>query len=163
MHEAAKNSEGNQFDQIGGLLIIVAIGLFYFPVQLFFDIYIGLRYGRPGLLSTAWHILSTSEFYQSSLLPLLIFEVLFHILFFVLNMIAIIYFFSKKRIFPTIMITLLISNLIFLSVDSFLGELILDLPISENQSRGIGVAIIQCIIWIPYFMVSSRVKGTFVH
>jgi hypothetical protein len=69
---------------------------------------------------------------------------------------------EKKFTYPFVMIGILISSLIFHIVDHVLASQITS--IEHNPSAFVTLMFrltVACIIWIPYFLVSKRVKATF--
>jgi hypothetical protein len=59
----------------------------------------------------------------------------------------------------------LLSNVAFIVIDHLLANSIPFLADqgAERFAAGIVRPVIYCLIWIPYFLISKRVKGTFVH
>lgn len=155
---------GKRYDRIGGWLILVAIGLIIAPLRII--IFIGGDL-LPFFSSEMWAFLTTpgTEVYNPLWAKLLVFELIAKIGLIVFTLIVIVYFFRKRRILPTMMVFLLILYLILVSVDYFHSNFIL-LMKDQNSAdtlRELIQSIIVCSIWVPYFLFSRRVKGTFVH
>jgi len=71
-------------------------------------------------------------------------------------------FFGKKRNAPTIMIALMIAGV---AVNGFLLAINIGAhaePFAIECGKALAKGIIGAIIWIPYFLVSKRVKRTFI-
>lgn len=117
---------------IGGWLIFPIIGLFLSILILLYD-----------LLST--NVLYEFNFY----IGLLSFLDIILLIWVVMALVSI---FNKKKYAPQIIISLYIANIMLQIVIAFLIE----------DFGGIIVPIIAGAIWIPYFIVSERVKNTFV-
>jgi len=153
-----------QYDKIGGWLILVAIGLIITPVRLIVFILTDLL---TAFSPENWHLLTTpgTEAYHPLWAPILIFELVGNFMFFLFSIIVAIYFFQRDKIAPKMIIIFLLSNLIFVAVDYFIGNLIpfvRDLNNTQSTNELIRI-VIGCLIWVPYFLMSKRVKGTFVH
>lgn len=148
---------------LGGWLILVGIGVIFSPLRVllllgtvFVPIFTNGTYGdlsSPG-----------SEFYNPAVAKLLIFESLTNGLF-VLAYIALAFlFFSKSKLFPRAFIGLAIANFLFILLDAGLAKLtmpsvdMLDVDTVKELTRS---AIAAC-IWVPYMLISKRVKTTFV-
>ncbi len=154
---------GKRYDRIGGWLILVAIGLIISPVRLM--VLIG-RDLLPSFSSEIWTALTTpgTTIYHPLWAPILIFELVGNIGFIAFVSFVIVYFFRKRRVLPKMIIALLISNLVFILIDYFVVDLI---PFVKSQNdtetlRELIQSIIACSIWVPYFLFTKRVKGTFV-
>ena len=117
---------------IGGWLILPIIGLFISIPILLYD-----------LLSA--NAVYEFNFYMGILSFL-------DIALLILVVIALFSIFNKKRYAPQIMISFYVANLIIQLVISYLVD----------DYEGILSPIIGCVVWIPYFLYSKRVKNTFV-
>lgn len=70
-------------------------------------------------------------------------------------------FFSRRRNAPKVFITLLLASLAFQVLDAVIAKLAFDtLPDAESVKGLLRIAI-GCAVWVPYFLVSKRVKATF--
>jgi len=63
-----------------------------------------------------------------------------------------------------LVIMLLLSNLVFVAIDYFAADLIPFVAAQEDIGSLTELirVFIGCVIWVPYFLVSKRVKATFV-
>jgi multiple sugar transport system permease protein len=123
---------GEQYRKIGGWLILPAIGLVLSPPLLLLDI--------------VW-ILSNWEAG-----PVFVLALIKSIVFLVFTTIVSLYFFRKLAIAPTLFIALMLSSLAFAIIEFFVAYFFLSTVF----------AFIGCLMWIPYFLTSNRVKRTFV-
>ncbi|EKO4963229.1 DUF2569 domain-containing protein [Escherichia coli] len=71
-------------------------------------------------------------------------------------------FFRKKRQLPHHYIVLVGIGTIFVAVDLLLGHIYLDVPYVFDTVKPLVRNVFSACIWIPYFIVSERVKRTFV-
>src|SRR4030042_1007320 len=103
-----------QYDNIGGWLILVAIGLIFTPIRLLVVVVKDLL---PVLSGDVWSRLTTpgTESYHALWAPLLIFEMVGNCLFILFSIIIAIFFFQKRTFVPKLIIALLLSNLVFVA------------------------------------------------
>lgn len=148
---------------LGGWLILPAIGLIVTPIRLMVSL---ITVFLPIFQKGYWEVITTpgSEAYHQLWAPLIIFEIAGNTFFIIVYIVLIFLFFSKSYRFPTLFIVCLALNLIFVVGDFFFADLI---PTVEAQSDFQSVKDlvrfgISAAIWIPYFLVSKRVKNTFV-
>jgi hypothetical protein len=73
-------------------------------------------------------------------------------------------FFSKKKPFPKWYIGILLFTLTFILVDALVIKSVLpDEPIFDAETaKTFGRSLVVTLIWVPYMLVSRRVKATFV-
>jgi hypothetical protein len=158
MAEETKSYEG-----IGGWLILPLIGLFIVPIRISLLVFRDLV---PIFIEGHWNVLTTpgSSAYHPFWAPLIIFECAGNAIFIIFSIVLLVFFFRKSRLLPKLIISFLILNLLFVAGDFFLADLI---PAVAEQSNShsateLGRGIIGAIIWVPYFLLSKRVKQTFV-
>ena len=72
-------------------------------------------------------------------------------------------FFKKKRSFPTYMILYLLLNVAIVASDVAATHIIMPTATSPQTAGAIARTVLSAAIWIPYFVVSRRVKVTFVN
>jgi len=163
--KAQKNGDAaqKQYDKIGGWLILVVIGLILAPIRLLVVLFKDLL---PALSADTWSRLTTpgTEAYHPLWAPLLLFEIIGNCLFIVSPIIIAIFFFQKRRFVPRLIIVLLLTNLVFVAIDYFAADLIPFVAAQEDMGSLVELirVLIACTIWVPYFLVSKRAKGTFV-
>jgi len=148
---------------LGGWLILPAIGLFYLPVRLLISLN---KDFLPIFAKGYWEILTTpgSEAYHHLWAPLIIFEISSNILFILFDVFLIFLFFTKSYRFPLLYIIFLVSNLLFVVGDFFFADFspIIAAESDPDSLMEVARTIVAAMIWIPYFLVSKRVKNTFV-
>lgn len=153
-----------QYEKIGGWLILLAIGLILTPLRVL--VFLGKDF-VPIFTTKTWSVLTTpgTGAYHPLWAPILMFEGVGNTVLIVFSVIVAIYFFQKRRIVPKLMIALLLSNLFFVGADYFAANLIPGVGSQKDveSMREFAGVVIACSIWVPYFLVSKRVKATFVH
>jgi len=105
-----------------------------------------------------------SEFYHELWGPLIIFEVIYNTLLIGFCIYVLFTFYSKKRMLPKLMIIFYAGSLLIGVIDYILMQMI---PLAKELEDGSSVrdlfqSTLICLIWIPYFLKSVRVKNTFV-
>ena len=100
--------------------------------------------------------------------PLIWTEIVVNIILFLCSIYLIFLFFAKKTFFPKFFIWLALGSLVFVIVDAIVAGMIFkdilpDEPFFDPETiKEIVRMSIQVIIWVPYIMISKRVKATFV-
>ena len=148
---------------LGGWLILVGIGVVLGPIILL------ARHVPEYLLifgDGTWELLTTvgTEAYLPLWGALLIGEIVFNSGLFAASICLIYLFFPKHYLFPRFYIAVLAVSIVFIPFDSLLVKLILpDEPVFDPETvRGFARALASGLVWIPYMLVSRRVKATFV-
>ena len=154
-----KNIEG-----LGGWLILVGIGVIISPLQL---LAVLSKTYLPIFKDGTWEALTspTSEVYNSMFSSLIIGEIFINSMVFIASIYLIYLFFSKKSFFPKLYIGLIVFSLIFIPLDAILVSSIFpNIEVFDAETmKALGKSIIVGLIWIPYMLISKRVKATFVH
>ena len=156
-------SDQDNLKGLGGWLILVGIGVVIGPFRL------GYEYG-PIYYSIftdgTFEILTTAgtEAYNSLWAPLLIGEAIYNTLMLFASVYLIYLYFMKHYLFPKVYIYIVALSLIFIPLDAWLGSfVIIDEPIFDpNTTKELSRSVFSAIIWIPYMLVSKRVKATFI-
>lgn len=157
----AQTTEGPQ--RLGGWLLLITLGLVISPVR------IGLMLAQnhlPMFSNGTWQALTTqaSEFYHPLWAPLIWFEIAGNLLIVALGLTALCFLLMKSRHTPKLVISWLVLGLAFVSADFFLAEqipAIADQPTDPESVKELARSIVGAAIWIPYFLVSKRVRATF--
>ena len=73
-------------------------------------------------------------------------------------------FFALSRSFPKWYIGITLFSLVFIVAGAFIIKLILpNEPVFDSDTTGeIMGGVIMAVIWVPYMLVSKRVKATFI-
>lgn len=149
--------------EIGGWLLLVALGVFLGPfimmlqiAPLYFEIF----------TNGGWEILTSpdSELYHALWAPFLLTEMLINILLIFIGIYSIILFVGKKKSFPKVYIGVLIFSFGLIFLDAAVYKLIApDEPMLDPDTmKELIKSGIAAAIWVPYMIVSERVKETFV-
>ena len=74
-------------------------------------------------------------------------------------------FYSKNRLFPKLYIALAAFYPVFLLADAWAVNFVMpDVPIFDEETiKQVSRSVIGAVIWIPYMLMSERVKHTFVN
>lgn len=147
---------------IGGWLILPAIGLVLSPILLLVMI---TRDLLPALQPEVWHALTEpgSQAYHPMWATVIVFEVVANVGFLIFTLRLGYLFVRKSSRTPTVFIAWLLINVAIQVVDLLLVQ---SIPAVAEQSmatsaREVVRAILQALIWIPYFLRSERVRNTF--
>ncbi len=148
---------------LGGWLTLVGLGIITSPISL--GMWIFSTYSDV-FSNGNFYILTTpgTDAYNILWMPLLIGEMLINIILVAAWLFIGFLFFSKKINFPKWYIGILTFSLIFIVLDAFVIKLILpDEPIFDPDTiKEFSKALMSVLIWIPYMLMSKRVKLTFV-
>lgn len=148
---------------LAGWLILPAIGLFILPIRLTISL---INDFLPIFQKGYWQVLTTpgSDAYHHLWAPLIVFEIFGNSLFIIFSIVLIFLYFAKSYRFPALFIAYLVVNLVFVAGDYFFADLI-PVVAAKNDPESMKElmrTIVGATIWIPYFLVSKRVKNTFV-
>jgi len=157
-------NERQDLQGLGGWLILVGIGAVVGPFQLLF---IMATLYLPIFSDGTWSALTTagSEYYNALWAPILVGEIAFNTAMIAASFYLMYLFFSKQRNFPRLYIAIAVVSLVFIPIDAWFvsfvlpGEPMFDPETAKEFARTAVVAL----IWIPYMLVSKRVKATFVN
>src|SRR5208337_3416079 len=148
---------------LGGWLILVGIGVLVAPFKTGTVL---INTFLPIFSHGMWAILTdpTSNAYHPLWGPYILSEVITNIGLLAASSYMILLFFKKSKSFSKWFMTISILSLLIIIVDTFAVKLILpgkpvvNLAFIENTTT----AFVTCLIWVPYMLVSKRVKSTFV-
>jgi len=149
---------------IGGWLILPAIGLILSPLNILSALFLDVKL----LFSQRWNLLTnpSSSLYSYWWKPLVTYEILGNLLFLIYVVITTIFFFKQKRAAPRLVIIIIPLGFVFLYVDHLIGGQV-PLIAASNVHSWMSIMLIGRYIalhlWIPYFLLSKRVKETFVN
>ena len=169
LHESRDANEDRGLNTIkpspfGGVLIFVAIGLIFSLVQ-----NLGTLLGNlePFRKDHVWDRLTTpgSIPYHPYWKPVLLFELASSSAILGLNALAVVLFFRKQQVFPKLIVIVIPTIFILILIGYYLSGLIPAIAESPDYSKQQSVLIVRFValhVWIPYFLLSERVKKTFV-
>ena len=150
------------YSKIGGWLILVGIGFILGSLRILLFTFKDIL---PAFAPQTWSVLTTptSAVYNPLWAPLLIGELVGNLFFVCLGIVLVVLFFQKRRIFPKLAILYLLANLVFVVGDTLVAGLIPVVAQQDNTSsvKEIVRSVVGACIWVPYFIKSKRVKGTF--
>ncbi|MFS4454700.1 DUF2569 family protein [Maribacter sp. 2304DJ31-5] len=146
----------NKPKSIGGWLILPAIGLVLTPFNLIFQLFSSDYFHKD-----IWYGFQAAGYKNSEMLNIYIgFELFANISFLVFTILLIILFFKKRTNSPILMVYFYGTNLGLILIGSFIiNQFGID---DSTLVKDLFGGIIGAVIWIPYFMNSTRVKDTFV-
>ena len=147
---------------LGGWLVLPIIGLVLAPVAALLKMIEGIEAYAPA----TWHYLTTpgAEGYHPLWAPLLLAELCLNLALLVLPWLVLLLVFTRRRSAPVAYIGLVASSLL---VQTALAFLLLAIPAeSATMAPGDWAALVRgwisAAIWVPYFLLSRRVRATFV-
>jgi hypothetical protein len=152
-----------RLEGLSGWLVLVGLGLFLTPIR-------ALAYfvQTYSVYATAqWNALTVpgTDAYHAFWAPYLIFALVVNLTSLVLAVLLLVLFFRKRHSFPRVYIGFLIFNVVALAIDH-LGARQLSAVLEESDlaesSTELARSVVACAIWIPYMVVSRRVRATFV-
>lgn len=156
-------SEDKKLEGIGGWLILVAIGLVVTPIRIVLLI-IGTY---PDIFSSGtWEFLTTlgSEAYSPLWAPIIAGEILINCGLLLVWLYMAYRFFTKRKDFPKWYIGVAVFSLLFIVADAFSIKLVLPgEPVFDSDTiKELMRSVVMVAIWVPYMLVSKRVKATFI-
>lgn len=156
-------SNNEELKGLSGWLILVGIGVVLAPFRLFattFPVF------QPIFIDGTWEALTTvgSEAYSPLWAPLLIGEIAYNVTMFVALIYLAFLFFTKNYRFPSAYILIVVISLVFIPLDAWLIQFVMpNEPIWDPETaKEFFRVLIGGIIWVPYMLLSKRVKATFV-
>ena len=162
MSQTSINSDPSDH-KIGGWFLLYAVGLVLYPVKLALSLVTELA---PVFSHENWTRLTTpgTMGYDPLWRPVLISELVGNCCFLLFSICLIVFFFQRRHIVPRMVVIFLLSNLVFVGVDFYLTYFYLLGADSVSTEAVINIVrtAVASMIWTPYFMVSKRVKATFV-
>lgn len=148
---------------IGGWLILIAIGIIVSPIRLSY--FIATTYADIFTDGT-WEALTTEGggAYHPLWLPLLTGEIIINGALILASLYMAFLFFTKSVAFTRWFIGIAVFSLVFIIVDAFaLTAVLPDEPVFDPDTvRELMRSGILVAVWVPYMLVSKRVKATFV-
>ena len=153
----------NEFKGLSGWLILVGIGVVISPIRLLITL---IPTYKPVFEDGVWESLTSpgSEAYTPYFGSLLIGEIAFNSIMIAASILLIYLFFSKHYLFPKVYIAIIAASLIFIPLDAWIVTTIFPniSMFDPETTKEFMRSLITGIIWIPYMLVSKRVRATFV-
>jgi hypothetical protein len=148
---------------VGGWLIVIAIGVFVSPFRLLASCVNTLR---PVVRDGVWSALTSpaSSAYHPMWAPVIVYELLGNLGLLLAYVVLLVLFVKRSTKFPRLFIWIATFTFPFLVVDAWLGSF---LPSDQSSLdpgtvRGLATSIGTLAIWVPYMLLSKRVKNTFI-
>lgn len=149
---------------IGGWLILVVIGLIVTPLKISYMLF---NTYWPIFRNGTWDQLTTPGMpsYHVFWAPYLTFEIVGNIVTMALGLTTLFYLLRKSRKTPRMAIFWYGWSATLVVIDTCAGNLIPAVAAEPDpaSTKELIRGLIGAAIWIPYFLVSKRVKATFVH
>lgn len=160
---AVANTSGVGPSGIGGWLVLPALGLVVTPLMILYQLYTNFL---PLANADSWSAMidRQSPIYHPLLVPLIIWEIGMNVVLLAVTIYAAILFFRRSKRAPVWVIMWLILSLGIMLIDAAVGS---QIPVIAKEGfrdslRDLGRSITGAAVWIPYFLLSKRVKSTFV-
>lgn len=155
-------TENNELKGLDGWLVLLGFGVVIGALKSLLDISTYTILFEDG----NWESLTTigSEAYIPYFESLLIVEMAFNSVMITASFYLIYLFFSKHYLFPKAYIVIIVATLILIPLDAWVvtklspSESIFDPEITKEFMR----TLIVGMIWVPYLLVSKRVRATFI-
>ena len=154
------SEERQEYPKIGGWLILAGFAIVLNPIL---HVLIIFRDFVPIFFGKNWSILTTpgTTYYHPVWSSHIILGLLGNIALIVFSIFIALFFFQRKKVLPKMIIAFYIFQLLFVVLDNVLSNMIPKsctiLPCYDLTSMLIGTS-----IWVSYFLISKRVKRTFV-
>lgn len=156
-------SEKHELKGLGGWLILVGIGITLSPLILLFQmvpLYVDI------FTNGSFEVLTTEGYdtYHPLWAPVLMSEMVYNALLAITGFYLIYLYYTKHYLFPRIYIAMVVTMLIAIPLNAWLVTLVLEdseMFDAETTKEWVRTAI-SALIWIPYMLISERVKLTFV-
>jgi len=150
---------------IRGWLILPAIGFFTGPFYMAFDLISDTTYFNH---NTWVSVLQETDYASfSGFGVVLVYELIGNTFFLVFSLLILVQFLRKRSSLPRLVVIYLSSTFIFIGLDFIGANFLIDthlLPdIQPEEIRNMASALFSVLIWVPYFLKSSRVRQTFIN
>ena len=158
------DEDGNEVRSgLGGWLILVGIGVVLTPIRLLGEL--GQIYG-PFFSDGLYEVLTTpgTDAYHPLWSTIIWGEVIGNVIILLATIYLIFMFFGKKALFPKLYIWIAVGSGVFFVLDALLVKMVLpEVPFFDPDTvKGLIQGVMTLVIWVPYMMLSKRVKVTFV-
>jgi len=158
-----KMKDENELKGLGGWLILVGLGVILAPIRLLIT-YVPLY--QPVFEDGTWEAITSvdSVSYNPMLSSLLMGEMAYNVIMVLASIYLIYLFFTKNYLFPKLYIAIFAVSLVFILFDAWLVTMALpDVPMFDSETKKeFFRVLVGGMIWVPYMLLSKRVKLTFV-
>ncbi|MEM7437031.1 MAG: DUF2569 domain-containing protein [Myxococcota bacterium] len=145
---------------LGGWLVLVGLRVILSPVGQAVGVY---RIAEVLRGEGAWEALSAKAGSHPLAQPLIAGELIASVLMLCASVYIVYLFFRKRPAFPKFFMGILIAELAIVVLDGWALSLITQSDATDADSmKAIARALLSCIAYIPYILVSKRVANTFV-
>lgn len=150
-------------ERLSGWLILVGIGTVFTPLRIIATIF-------PNYFEIfsngSWEVLTTpgTVTYNPLWGPILIGELSINGALVIAWIFIAFLFFTKKKTFPKWYIGIVIFTLVFILIDALATKSVMpNEPVFDPETiEEFGRSLIATLIWVPYMLVSKRVKAVFI-
>lgn len=151
-------AERGDLSGLGGWLILVGLGLIVSPIRLVFVLF---QLGEYVAVEGAW---ASAGKYDPNLQVLVTVEFIVVAFLLLLSILLLVLFFMKRASFPKVYIFVSLFVIVWLVVDAAAVKMIFpDQPMFDPKTaQDLVRALLSACVWVPYMLVSKRVKATFV-
>lgn len=150
--------DSRHLEGIGGWLLLVALAIISAPIVLL--VFMIREYVPLFVTPHVWDVLQG----QPRLHAVVVFEAATNIISFLIVLALVYLFFKKRKSFPAFYIMYLVLHAAFLIADLFFVHAAVPaVAIRAQDAASASRGIFMALIWIPYLLVSRRVKATFVN
>lgn len=159
-YDPLPRSHEEAYDSIGGWLFLPAAGLIISVPSVLYST-ISWDYFNANVLHRLFE--ASSPFYNPMLGTITALECLFNLGIGAMAVLLLVLLAKRRTSFPLLMRAYLITNFSFLLLELLIldGLDIVDTSTLTDAYKQMGRALFGCLIWVPYLLVSKRVKGTF--
>lgn len=148
-----------QSPKLRGWLLLVALGIALLPLRL-------AEFLAADPLPAVWSLLTTpgTDAYHPLNAPILLFELVGNLALLVGSIVLAILFFQKKRLVPILAVLFLVFAFLFYIGDYFAARQLPAVASQEDMESKLDLvgALLVCAVAVSYFLVSRRVKETFI-
>lgn len=147
---------------IGGWLVLVGFGVTLRPLIVTFQFITSFK----GVFDlNTWEAVTTpgSTAYQAAFAPIILIETAGNTVIIAGGVLLAVLFYRRKRTFPPAFAILMVSSLVFIGADTWAAGAFLKNTPSDNTKAiaEFTKVALQAAIWVPYMLISRRVKLTF--
>ena len=158
------DKEKNELNGIKGWLILVGIGIIFSPIRLGFSL---LQTYTPMMKDGSWEKATTvgSSNYVPHFQALIITEISYNLCIMIASIYLIYLFTKKSKDFPKLFIIIGLISILVIPIDAYLATLVFnEMEVFDKETlKEFMKTVVGYFIWIPYMLVSERVKQTFIH